>query len=174
MISDDILSPIGHTIKPHGINGEINAVIEADVDLDQLSCLIMKIDGINVPFFIESWRSRGSDAVLLKFDHVADEQEAMRYCGLELLAQEAELPENDGEAEDGFFASDLIGWSISDRGTPLGRIEDFDDSTENLLLSVVTDDNRRLFVPLADELVLAIDADRRILDMDLPSGLNEL
>lgn len=176
MISDDILSPIGHTVKPHGINGEINAVVDFDIDLDSLSCLIMKIDGINVPFFIESWRSRGCEAVLIKFDHIKNESEAEQFCGLELMALRAELPDDgsgDGDDE-GFYAADLIGWTVSDCGTPVGTVEDFDDSTENLLLSVATPDGDHVFVPLADELILAVDSERKTLDMNLPSGLNEL
>ena len=175
MITDDILTPIGHTVKPHGIGGEINAVVDEWVDLDSLSCLVMKVDGINVPFFIEAWRSRGSEAVLIKFDHVSDEAEAEAYCGMELMALSAELPDDEGSDEaDGLYASDFIGWTILDNGRELGTVEDFDDSTENLLLSVETTDGKHIFVPLADELVLEADPAERRLDMDLPAGLFEL
>ena len=175
MITDDILTPIGHTVKPHGIGGEINAVVDEWGDLDSLSCLVMKVDGINVPFFIEAWRSRGSEAVLIKFDHVSDEAEAEAYCGMELMALSAELPDDEGSDEaDGFYASDFIGWTILDNGRELGTVEDFDDSTENLLLSVETTDGKHIFVPLADELVLEADPAERRLDMDLPAGLFEL
>lgn len=175
MITDDILTPIGHTVKPHGIGGEINAVVDEWVDLDSLSCLVMKVDGINVPFFIEAWRSRGSEAVLIKFDHVSDEAEAEAYCGMELMALSAELPDDEGSDEaDGFYASDFIGWTILDNGRELGTVEDFDDSTENLLLSVETTDGKHIFVPLDDELVLEADPAERRLDMDLPAGLFEL
>lgn len=177
MITDDILTPIGHTVKPHGIGGEINAVVDEWVDLDSLSCLVMKVDGINVPFFIEAWRSRGSEAVLIKFDHVGNEAEAEAYCGQELMALSAELPDDDDDDNndaDGFYASDFIGWTILDNGQELGTVEDFDDSTENLLLSVATPDGKHIFVPLADELVLEADPAARRLDMDLPAGLFEL
>ena len=176
MITDDILTPIGHTVKPHGIGGEINAVVDEWVDLDSLSCLVMKVDGINVPFYIDTWRSRGSEAVLIKFDHVSDEAEAEAYCGMELMALSAELPDDDNGCDeaDGFYASDFIGWTILDNGRELGTAEDFDDSTENLRLSVKTSGGKHIFVPLADELVLEANPAARRLDMDLPAGLFEL
>lgn len=175
MIPDEILTPIGHTLKTHGINGEINAVTDAEIDIDSLSCIIMKIDGINVPFFVESWRSRGSEAVLIKFDNISNETEAETYCGKELMALTSELPQSDGHYdEDGFYASDLIGWQISDNGSTVGTVDDFDDSTENLLLSVTTPQGKRILVPFADELIIDIFPEDHKIDMNLPDGLNEL
>lgn len=176
MITDDILTPIGHTVKTHGVKGEINAVIDDGIDPDSLSCLIMKVDGINVPFFIESWRSRGPEAVLIKFDNIADQTQAEPYCGKELMALTAELPHDDdsGDYADGFYASDLIGWTVFDNGHEIGTVEDFDDSTENLLLSVTAPDGRHFFIPLADDLILETDPDNRRIDMNLPLGLAQL
>ena len=64
MIVESEISVIGRTLKPHGINGEIAATIDAPVNLDSLQCIILDIDGIYVPFFIRSYRYRGSEAVL--------------------------------------------------------------------------------------------------------------
>ena len=82
--------------------------------------------------------------------------------------------DNGCDEADGFYASDFIGWTILDNGRELGTAEDFDDSTENLLLSVKTSGGKHIFVPLADELVLEADPAARRLDMDLPAGLFEL
>lgn len=173
MISDNILTPIGHTVKTHGVNGEINAVVDDPSELDVLSCLIMKVDGINVPFFIESWRSRGPEAVLIKFDHIADQAQAEAFCGKELMALTDELPRSEDPADfaDGLYASDLIGWTVLDNGSEIGSVEDFDDSTENLLLNVAAPDGRHFLIPLADDLVLETDTENRHLDMNLPQGL---
>ncbi len=52
MITLDRLTPIGRLGKPHGINGEINAYLDVDIDIDSLKRIILMIDGIYVPFFI--------------------------------------------------------------------------------------------------------------------------
>jgi len=63
MIRRDELTPIGTIYKPHGINGEVTATFEQGVDPESLRCIVLDRDGIFVPFFINSIRSRGSQAV---------------------------------------------------------------------------------------------------------------
>lgn len=46
MITLDRLTPIGRLGKPHGINGEINAYLDVDIDIDSLKRIILMIDGI--------------------------------------------------------------------------------------------------------------------------------
>ena len=52
MITSDQLTEIGRLGKPHGINGEINAYLDVDVDTDVMHRIVLLIDGIYVPFFI--------------------------------------------------------------------------------------------------------------------------
>lgn len=173
MITDKTVVEIGHTVKPHGINGELVAVIDPAVDLDILPCLIMKIDGIYVPFFIGSWRPRGSESVLVKFDGIGSEAKAEQLAGLTLFADTDMLPEDalaDGD-DDGFYAADFIGWTVTDRGVTVGVVADYDDSTENLLFTLDTPDGRQLLIPVADDLILSVNPEQQILDMDLPQGL---
>ena len=172
MITDSSVVEIGHTVKPHGINGELVAVVDPDIDLDQLPCLIMKIDGIYVPFFISSWRSRGSESVLVALDGVATETEAEKYAGLTLYADAGMLPEQEDDTEDdGFYAADFIGWTVTDRGATVGTVTDYDDSTANLVFTLATPDGGELLIPVADDLIVSVDPVRRVLDMDLPVGL---
>ena len=46
MIVESEISAIGRTLKPHGINGEIAATVDAAVDLDGLRCIVLDIDEI--------------------------------------------------------------------------------------------------------------------------------
>lgn len=59
MITNPQITNIGKLIKPHGINGEIVISTDYDIDLSTVKCIIINIDGINIPFFINSIRSRG-------------------------------------------------------------------------------------------------------------------
>lgn len=176
MILVDEITEIGRTLKPHGINGEISAAIDADVDIDSLKCLVFDIDGIYVPFFIESYRSRGSEAVLLTIDGVSDENEAAKLCGLDIYALKTDISavEDDGES-DGFYISDLIGFTVYDtEKRNIGEVSGYDDSTANTLLIVEQTDGSSKYVPVADELIESFDIDKRIITLNLPEGLLDL
>lgn len=174
MITRRQLTEVGRTIKPHGINGEIAATVDPILDLDNARCVVLDIDGIYVPFFVESWRSRGSEAVLLDIDGVDDEKAAKALCGKDIYAlnEDVEHPGNDA---DGFYADDLVGYSIIDAtGELIGVIAGIDTSTVNTLFEVKRPDDTKIYVPLADEFIIAIDPDKSTITMELPDGLLDL
>lgn len=176
MILERELSLIGHTIKPHGINGEISATVDGDVSIDSLRCIVLDIDSIYVPFFIKSYRTRGSEAVLLTIDGITDENQAAQICGLDIFALREDIGETlSDDGEEGFYLSDLIDFTLFDSdGKTIGLVTGYDDTTANTLLSVNLSSGENIFVPIADELVEAIDIDNKTIMVDLPDGILEL
>ena len=176
MILRDEICIIGRTLKPHGINGEISATIDPDIDIESLRCIVFDIDGIYVPFFIGSYRSRGSEAVLLTIDGVSDEYQAAKLCGLDIFALKKDTGSLDDEADDDrFYISDLIGFSIMDTNhKAIGVISDYDDSTINTLLVVDRPDGSKSFVPVADDLIDSLDIDNKNIIINMPEGLLDL
>ena len=176
MIVESEISAIGRTLKPHGINGEIAATVDAAVDLDGLRCIVLDIDGIYVPFFISSCRSRGSEAVLVSIDGVKNEKDAAALCGLDIFALNSDLGvENDAGDEDGLYMSDLIDFTLKDQdGNKIGTIDGYDDTTVNTLLTVRLADGTSVYIPLADELIEAIDMKDRTISLQIPQGLLDL
>ena len=68
MIKQDDVYKIGRIGKPHGIKGELTMMGEDDVfDRVEGEYLILLIDGILVPFFIEDYRFRSEQSALVKF-----------------------------------------------------------------------------------------------------------
>ncbi len=84
MILKEELTEIGRFGKPHGIQGEINAVIDDDVDIDAIDKIVMNIDGIYVPFFIKSIRVKRHDSVIIAIDDVNNEEQAARFNNLDI------------------------------------------------------------------------------------------
>lgn len=176
MIGEELIE-IGRFGKPHGVGGEIAASV--DVDVEQLSCIVVNMDGIDVPFFIISARSKGRDTVLLKIDGYESEPEVKIFVNKDIYALASEVEEVDGvddEDGDGFYASDFIGFTaLEDDGTHLGEITDIDDNTENVLFIIDRPDNAKpLYIPVAPELIEAIDPQAATITFNLPEGLKEL
>lgn len=174
MITRQQLTEVGRTIKPHGINGEIAAAIDPILDLDTARCLVLDIDGIFVPFFVGSWRSRGSEAVLLNIDGVNDENAAKALCGKAVYALHEDVRHDSGD-DDGFYADDLQGFTIvDDDATVIGTVVRVDTSTVNTLFEVERPDGSTVYVPVAEEFILEVNPEDRYIKMSLPTGLLDL
>lgn len=175
MIKPEEIKEIGSFIKPHGINGEITALFPAEVDPDMLSCIVLDMDGIFVPFFIDEWRPKATESVLLKLEGVTDESGAKEFAGKHIFCLRKDLPESIAEDDEGFFTGDLIGFELSDAdSTPVGEVIDFDDQTENVLLMVKRPDGTVIYAPLAEELIVEFDPEAKKISLDLPEGIYEL
>lgn len=179
MITLDLLTPIGRLGKPHGINGEINAYLDVDIDIESLKRIILLIDGIYVPFFIASMRQKRSDTYIMALDDINNEREAAELTNhpLYVLTSDNIIIENDTDGDDeGLYASDLIGFTVIDDDTQqtVGEITDIDDSTENVLFIISTPSSATVYLPVADEFITEIDTDSHILRMSLPEGLLDL
>lgn len=176
MISDKEICRIGSIIKPHGINGEVSATVDADIYLPDLKCLVLKIDGINVPFFINSSRPRGTEAVLITIDGIKNEREAAKICGLDIYALKSDFDEDGyNDDEEGFYVSDLIGYTMTDdQKNLIGKITGFDDSTANVLLLVEDANGDTKYIPMADDLIEDFDAENKTISLYLPSGILDL
>ncbi|MDE6702733.1 MAG: ribosome maturation factor RimM [Muribaculaceae bacterium] len=176
MIREQEITDIGQTLKPHGINGEISATIDRDIDLNELKCIIFDIDGIYVPFFISSYRARGSEAVLLTIDGVTDETEAAKLCGKDIFALKSDVADiRDEDTDEGFYISDLVGYTLLDiDNKPVGKISGYDDSTANTLLTIELEDGSTKYVPVADDLIEDFNPEDKSIKLNLPAGIFEL
>ncbi len=176
MITQEEIVEIGQFVKPHGINGEITATFPdgfSDEEIREFSCIITCEDGIFVPFFISSVRPKSAQSLLLSLDGVNTEMEARHFAGKTIYVKRDEIAEDEGyDGEDGAYASDYIGYTITDdeQGV-IGEITDIDDTTENYLFIVRRTDDTEVLIPIAQEYILNIDTEAKTISMSLPSGL---
>lgn len=172
MILRSELRPIGSLLKTHGINGEIVVCLTIDVDLEELPCVVLDMDGIFVPFYLNSVRPKSSETDLVTIDGIDTQAKASALCGHTLYAIEKYLPESE-TAGDGFYADDLVGFAVRVDGEIIGKIVDFDDSTANYLFIIEKVNpngaDPRLLLPVA--FVEDVNAAACIVDMDVPPGL---
>lgn len=177
MILHEEVYNIGNTSKPHGINGEISVSIDVECDMGIGSCVIFNIDGIYVPFFIETIRPKSANAYLIKFKNINTENEALELSNKELYIPKTDLPDGifDDNDDEGMYAEDFIGFNVfTTQNERLGVITDFDDSTENVLFMVERPDESIFYIPIVDEFIVSVDTDEKTVIMELPQGLVEL
>ncbi len=176
MIKREELVEIGSLNKPHGISGEINASIDSGIKLSELRCIILDIDGIFVPFFVEASRLKGVDSYLLTIDGIEDEDAATVISKKTIYALKDDCTNTDAQEDnDAMYAEDFVGYTVvDDQNAPIGKIIDIDDSTENFLFIVEKTDGNTAYIPVADEFIIEINIEQAIIAMSLPEGLFDL
>lgn len=174
MICDRDLKAVGKLLKPHGINGEIVASLTCDVDLEALSCIILDIDGIFVPFFLTGVRPKSSETDLVSIDGIENERQSAALCGRVMYALASDLPAHDADGDGGFYADDLVGYDVVANGSFLGKITALEDSTANYLFIIEKADGSGCLIPVADEFIDDINTEIRTVYMDVPEELLHL
>lgn len=171
MIKPEEVYRIGRLGKPHGVKGEISFMFDDDVfDRVDADYLVVCVEGILIPFFIEEYRFRSSETALMKFDGIDSQEQARELTNCEVLFPYALTDSDDG----GMTMAQIVGFSIVDSHQAVGTITSVDDSTENILFEVLTADNRTILIPAVPEFIKDIDEEKRTITMDLPGGLLDL
>lgn len=173
MIRRDDVYKIGKLGKPHGVKGEITFAISDDVfDRVDADYLILDIDGILVPFFLEEYRFKNDDNVLVKFEDIDTQEQARLYTGCDVYFPR-HLSDSD---EENISWAEIIGFQLEDAttGKVVGTIDHVDDSTINLLFEITTPDGRDVLIPASPELIENVDSAQRVIKMSLPEGILDL
>lgn len=169
MIRAEDIYKIGKLGKVHGIKGEISFLFDDDVfDRTKADYLILDIDGIFVPFFIEEYRFKTDSNALMKFDGIDTMERARELTGCDVY-----FPRELTDSDEGIMSwSEIVGFSIIHAGTGqlIGKIASIDDSTLNILFCL---ENGSL-IPASEELITTIDQEKRIITINIPDGLLEL
>jgi len=169
MIRAEEVYKIGRLGKAHGVKGEVSFQFDDDIfDRVDADYLVLDIDGILVPFFMEEYRFRSDTVCLVKFSGIDTQQRAQELTGCDVFFPRALAEEGD---EMPSLAS-LVGFEIVNDadGETIGRIAAIDDSTVNILFEL---ENGTL-IPASDELVTDIDTERRTIKMNIPEGLLDI
>jgi 16S rRNA processing protein RimM len=172
MIRKSEVYPIGKLFKPHGLSGEIVFAFRDDVfDRTNSPYWVLEMNGILVPFFVESYRFRSDETALVRLEGIENESQAK-----ELSNKEVYYPVKyaDDEKEDVDDLNSYVGFKVFEKSVGyLGEIEDIDDSTFNVLFKI-SDGKNEVLMPVAEEFVIGIDMDKREIQVDLPEGLLNL
>lgn len=173
MIKREDVYRIGQLERPHGVRGEITFRFVDDVfDSVETDHLLIELDGILVPFFIEEYRFKSNEVALLKFEDIDTQMQAREISGCDVFFQRA----RSGDDVDHLSWSEIVGYKILDAQTykPVGVVKGVDDSTINVLFEVAANDGREILIPADASLITKVDNNTRVIAMNIPQGLLDL
>jgi 16S rRNA processing protein RimM len=165
MIKKEDCYKIGRLGKAHGVKGEVTFQMTDDVfDRVDADYLILEVDGILVPFFMEEYRFRSDSVVLVKFCDIDTQERASELTNCDVWFPRSLTPDEEEPTLAG-----LVGFNIIEAGdnTVVGRIAAIDDSTANLLFEL---ENGTL-IPANDNLIQDINTREKQIIMNIPEGL---
>jgi len=171
MITEDEVYQIGVITRTHGVRGELSFMFTDDVwDRVEADYLVLRLDGIFVPFFLEEWRFRSDTTALVKFEDIDDANAATRLVGSEVFFPKALTPTDISEED--LTWKMLAGFKVLDASDALvGTIATVDESTINVLLYINRPDGSEFMLPAVEEFIQDVDYQARTLHADIPAEL---
>lgn len=170
MIKKEDVYKIGRIGKAHGVKGEVSFNFDDDVfDRVEAEYLILEVDGILVPFFMEEYRFRSDNTALVKFEDIDTQERARELTNCDVFFPRHLAEDDEDEV---LTYSFLVGFDIIDdsTGKKVGTIASVDDSTLNILFEL--EDGR--LIPASEELITDIDKDNKTITIALPEGILDL
>lgn len=170
MIRKEEVFKIGIINKPHGVKGEVVFTFADDV-FDRVDCdyLVLLLDGIMVPFFMEGYRFKSNNVALVKFEGVDTAEKARMFTNVEVYFPVKYLDDDGGE--------EILSWNVFEGFQvtdkchgELGEIVGVDDSTINVLF-VIEKDGKELLLPAHEEFILDVDRKHKRMYVEIPDGL---
>lgn len=169
MIRREEVYKIGKLGKTHGVKGEISFLFDDDVfDRTDADYLILDIDGILVPFFIEEYRFKSDANAIMKLEGVDTQEQARELTGCDVFFPRALAPSDD----DAMSWAEIVGFAIIDAATghEMGRIASVDDTTLNILFEL----EDGTLIPAPEELITDVDRQAKTITIELPNGLLDI
>ena len=167
---------IGKTKKSYGIKGEMKLHISEEFleDIFNLKVVFLKINGKQVPYFVESVRT--GNALMIKFEDINTPEETHAISSKEVYARDEDLiPEDERLFEvEGLEFEKYNGFTIID--SEKGRVGVIKDVVEypQQEMAVVEFEEREILIPLNQKLIEAVNEVKKELVLNLPDGLLDL
>lgn len=169
MIKKEEVFKIGIINKPHGVKGEVSFTFTDDIfdRVEDCDYLVLLLDGILVPFFIEEYRFRSDNVALVKFEGIDSTEKARTLTNVEVYYPVKFMDDQEEISSWNYF----IGFRVEDvHHGCLGTVVDVDDATMNVLF-VIENGDEEVLLPAHEEFILDIDRKKKIFKVDIPDGL---
>ena len=166
MIKADEVYRIGRLGKAHGIKGEITMQVEDDIfDRTEAEYLVLELDNIMVPFFIEEYYFKSDTTALIKFEGIDTLERAKEFANVDVFFPRS-IKDNATSDQDILSYPMLVGFQVND----IGKIAYIDQQTENIMFEL----EDGTLIPASEELIEDIDVANKQIKMTIPEGLLDI
>lgn len=167
MIKADDVYRIGRLGKAHGIKGEITMQVEDDIfDRTDADYLVLELDNIMVPFFIEEYYFKTDTTALIKFEGIDTLERAKEFANIDVYFPRNIKDNSIDSEEEALSYPMLVGFQVND----IGKIAYIDHQTENIMFEL----EDGTLIPASEELIEDIDVPNKQIKMTIPEGLLDL
>lgn len=170
MIKQEEVYKIGRLGKAHGIKGEVTMQVDDDIfDLTEAEYLVLELDNIMVPFFIEEYFFKSDTQAIIKFEGIDTQERARELANTDVffpISIMEEYNRNAGGEERALSYPMLVGYMVND----IGRVAYIDNQTENIMFEL----EDGTLIPASEKLIEDIDTENKQIKMTIPEGLLEI
>ena len=167
MIKADDVYRIGRLGKAHGIKGEITMQVEDDIfDRTDADYLVLELDNIMVPFFIEEYYFKTDTTALIKFEGIDTLERAKEFANIDVYFPRSIKDNSIDSEEEALSYPMLVGFQVND----IGKIAYIDHQTENIMFEL----EDGTLIPASEELIEDIDVPNKQIKMTIPEGLLDI
>ena len=172
-MADDLIV-VARVVRPRGLRGEVVADLLTDfprrfADLESVTAVAP--DGTHRSLQIEEHWFQGN-RIILKFGSYDSIDEAKELAGFQLAipaSERIELP------QDQFYEWELTGCRVETiQGKAIGVVSEVMRTGGVEILVVAGNAGNEFLIPMAQEICVEIDIDKRVVHVDPPEGLLEL
>lgn len=165
---------LGYIIKPHGLQGELNVLLDVDFpeDYQNMESVFVELPGSGtlVPFFIEHINITDNKTII-KLEDVDNIEQAEDLIKANIYLPLDSLP----ELEEGqFYYHEIIGFTVQDEQQGvLGTVKDVYEGNGQDLMAMHYK-NQEVLIPVNDDIVLRVDKTKKMVFTQLPEGLLDI
>ena len=163
----------GTVFKLHGFKGDVNIYNDENIpfDFSKLDYFLIEQKNELIPYFIDRARPTKPNVVLVNFEDVNSEKEALKILKRKVYLPKEKLPETDKNET---TQKKIIGYTVLDINFgKLGEITYINSQTLQQLIYVEKDGVEFCF-PMHEQFVKGIDTKERVMEVEIPEALLDL
>jgi 16S rRNA processing protein RimM len=163
---------LGRISKVSGHEGAVSVRLEKifSENLPYMESVFLEIDGRLVPFIISYSEYSGAAILKLKFEGYDTIEKVQEFSGCRIF-----LTSNMSTDEKAHNIKNLKGYKVFIQNNELlGSVSEVIHYPGQLLLNIITSENKKILIPFHEHFIVRIDSKRKIIVMDIPEGLTDL
>lgn len=163
---------VGTVFKLHGYKGDVTIYNNNEIPLNfnTLNFFLIEDNNSLVPFFITKARHKKKNIILVKFEDVNSEEEALRILKRDAYLPSKLFPKHKNEISENQF----IGFKVLDINLgDLGKINYINSQTPQQLI-YVSKDGKEFCFPMHEQFVKGVDSKEKVMEVEIPEDFLNL